>query len=83
MISVRFIPRLEWEGELRRYGCEPMEGATALNTAEWWRWPWRPSAPFTVPVEADGSCDLTSWHLLLSDMAQLAPSDWQFPDADS
>ena len=80
MISVRFIPREEWEAELRRYGCEPLAGLTPLNTAEWWRWPWRPSPPFTVPVDELGRCDAVSWHRLLADLAKYAPPDWQFPE---
>lgn len=53
MIALRFLPREEWEAELRFYGCKPLEGQVALNTAEFWRTPWQ-SYPFTVPVEDDG-----------------------------
>lgn len=78
-MSVRMLPRTEWEKRLRGYGCYPQEGLTKLNTAEWWRWPWG-GAPFTVPCEADGSMDMGAYHRLLADMATLAPRDWDFGD---
>lgn len=77
MIAVRRFSRQEWEKKLRSYGCYPAEGLTALNTAEWWRWPWR-GPPFTVPVEDDGYCDARAIQKLIIDMALLAPPDYRF-----
>jgi len=74
------LPRKDWEGQLRAYGCVPLEGKTKLNTAEWWRWPWPPHLPFTVPVDENGYADVWGFQLLLADMAKLAPADWPFPD---
>ena len=79
MSPVRLLPREEWERKLRHYGCEPLEGLGPLNTAEWWRWPWG-GVPFTVPVEADGRMDEWALRRIESDMAKLAPPDWEFPD---
>lgn len=60
---LRFLSRLQWEAKLRRWGCEPLEGKTKLNTAEFWR-PASGGYPFTVPVEKDGSCDFWAiWKL--------------------
>jgi hypothetical protein len=81
VISARSLPREEWEHELRYYGCYPQPGLTKLNTAEWWRLPWKGYGPFTVPVEDD--------RLLQSDLDRLimmileaAPEDWTPPGAD-
>lgn len=79
MIAVRLLQREEWEKRLRSYGCYPAERLTQLNTAEWWRWPWG-AAPFTVPVEFDGSIDDRTFQGLMHDMAELAPPDWEFSD---
>jgi len=75
--AVRRKPRDEWETELRSYGCYPAKGLSALQTAEWWRWPWG-GYPFTVPVEADGTIETWAFQRILGDMAALAPDDWQF-----
>ncbi len=80
MIALRRFPREEWEGVLRSYGCEPLEGVGPLNTAEWWRFPWEPHVPFTVPVDEDGYADPWGFQRLLSDMARLAPKGWEPPD---
>ena len=71
--------RERWEAELRRYGCEPLDGLTHLNTAEWWKWPWD-STPFSVPVDPDGYADYWAFERILSDMARLAPPGWEFPE---
>lgn len=54
MIRDKFLPRPEWEAKLKRWGCTPLAGLGKLNTAEWWK---GPRGVFTVPIEADGSCD--------------------------
>jgi hypothetical protein len=58
MIALRFLPREEWEAQLSYYKCRPMRGTMPLNTAEWWVSSW--GFFFTVPVEEDGSCHLSS-----------------------
>jgi hypothetical protein len=77
MIAVLRLRREDWERRMRSYGCYPAEGLTALNTAEWWRWPF-PAPPFTVPVDEDGFCDIRAYHKLMADMSLLAPPDWKF-----
>jgi hypothetical protein len=77
MIAVRRMHRDDWERKLRSYGCYPAQGLTALNTAEWWRWPF-PAPPFTVPIDDEGFCDIRAYHKLIADMALLAPADWKF-----
>lgn len=77
MASLRMLGREEWEKRLRSYGCYPVKGLTKLNTAEWWRWPWG-GAPFTVPVEENGSIDMGAYHRLQADLATLAPPGWEF-----
>lgn len=52
---LRFLPRPQWEEKLKSLGAQPLAGKGRLNTAEWWRV--AGSVPFTVPVEADGTCD--------------------------
>ena len=80
-MAFKRISRGEWERELCRYGCRPLEGTTKLNTAEWWRWPWG-AYPFTVPVDEDGYCDYWAYQRILADMAGSAPEDWEFPNGD-
>jgi hypothetical protein len=77
LISVSLIPLAEVEKKLRSYGCEPLEGKTPLNTANWWKWPWG-GPPFTLPNE-DGMVDNLAVQQLIADMARLAPPDWEFP----
>jgi hypothetical protein len=55
MLLNRPLSRPQWESKLRSLGASPLEGKTALNSAEWWVVPG--GIPFTVPVEDDGSCD--------------------------
>lgn len=78
-MPLRHIPRNTWEGTLRSYGCRPAEGLTALNTAEWWRWPWG-GFPFTVPIDDDGYVDEWALTKLIAEMATIAPDGWEFPD---
>jgi len=78
MLAVRFLHRHEWEAKLRSYGCEPLVGKGALNTAEWWRMPW--GQLFTVPIESDGRCDEWAIHRLILDVVSCAHTDWKFPD---
>lgn len=70
--------REEWEKALRDYGCKPLEGKGALNTAEWWRMAWG-GYPFTVPVDEEGRCDVWAFNRLVVDIFKLAPPDWQPP----
>ena len=51
----KFLRRDQWEAKLRRLGASPLEGTGPLNTAEWWKG--TDGCPFTVPVEADSSCE--------------------------
>jgi hypothetical protein len=55
MLNNRVLSRPQWERKLRSVGAIPLEGQTALNSAEWWIVPGR--VPFTVPIEEDGSCE--------------------------
>jgi hypothetical protein len=55
MLGTKFLSRPQWERKLKKIGAEPVQGATALNSAEWWRVPGK--LPFVVPVEDDGSCE--------------------------
>jgi len=71
------MSREAWEAELRSYGCKPLEGKGALNTAEWWQYPW--GQPFTVPCDDDGICDQWAFLRVITDMAKCAPRDWTFP----
>ena len=80
MTAFRRLPRGEWEAQLRAHGCLPLDGKGALNTAEWWRWPWPPHIPFTVAVDEEGYADPWAFQRILADMAKLAPPDWQFPE---
>lgn len=79
MIAVRLLQRDVWEKRLRSYGCCPLEGLAALNSAEWWRWPWG-GTPFTGPVEAGGSMDEWAYQRIMRDLAELAPAGWEFSD---
>jgi len=78
LISPRFLPREEWEAELRFYGCRPLAGQGPLNTAEFWRMPWQ-SYPFTVPVEADGRMLDADLHERVLMITSCAPPDVTFP----
>ncbi len=80
MIAAPFLSRSEWEKRIRSWGCYPLEGKGPLNTAEWWRWPWPNSTPFTVPVEEDGSLEFWAFQRIKTDMARLAPNSWDWPD---
>jgi hypothetical protein len=55
MIRSKFLSRAEWEHKLRSVNAHPLEGATKLNTAEWWKRVG--GAPFPVPVEPNGDAD--------------------------
>lgn len=79
MIAVRRLPRDVWESRLRSYGCCPLEGKTPLNIAEWWRWPWG-GAPFTCSCDDDGWMEEWMFQGIMRDMAELAPSGWEFSD---
>lgn len=79
MISVQILCREEWEKRLRGYGCYPQDGLTPLNTAEWWRWPFKAS-PFTVSIDQDGHMDIWAYQKIMHDMATLAPVGWEFAD---
>lgn len=79
MIAVRYVHREEWERELRRYGCKPLEGKGPLNTAEWWRMPWQPY-PFTVPCESDGRMLQSDLDALQIMIVGSAPEGTEFPD---
>jgi hypothetical protein len=59
-------------------GCEPLAGKGNLNTAEWWRYPWPPRLPFTVPVDDQGYADVWGFQLILANIAKQAPPDWEF-----
>jgi hypothetical protein len=72
MIAVHRLSREVWEKRLRSVGCYPLEGKTQLNTAEWWRWPFR-GPPFIVPVDAEGYCDRWAFQKLMIDFSRLAP----------
>jgi len=79
MSAVRRLQRAEWEKRLREMGCFSQDGLTKLNTAEWWRWPFK-APPFTVPVDDEGCMDQWAFLKLVADMAVLAPKDWEFTD---
>jgi hypothetical protein len=69
MPAMRLLPREEWSAELRRLGCQPLEGKGKLNTAEWWR---VGGHLFTVPLEtADGRIGQADFERLL---ARLRPN---------
>lgn len=78
MISLRFLPREEWEAELRFYGCKPLVGQGPLNTAEFWQMPWQ-SYPFNVPVEEDGRMLQVDLQELVLRIIGSAPPDTTFP----
>jgi len=78
LISLRFLPREEWEAELRFYGCRPLAGKGALNTAEFWQTPWH-TYPFTVPVEDDGRMLDDDLRELVLRITASAPPDTTFP----
>ena len=78
MIGLRFLPREEWEAELRSYGCRPAQGLGQLNTAEFWRFPWG-GYPFTVPHE-EGRMLRTDFDSIIIMIASAAPPDWRFPE---
>ena len=80
MSPVRFVPREEWEAELRYYGCEPLAGKGKLNTAEWWRMPFQ-AYPFTVPCEADGRMPQSALEDRVLKILAAAPDDWIPPGA--
>jgi hypothetical protein len=71
-LSVRRLPREEWERRLRQYKCSPQDGLGPLNTAEWWRVEWL-SYPFAVPVEPDGYIDELALQRLIAGLVQSAP----------
>lgn len=77
MIALRFLPRAEWEAELRYYRCKPLEGKGPLNTAEWWRMEWYPHI-FTVPIEADGRLLVSDLDALRLMILECAPEGTQF-----
>jgi hypothetical protein len=77
LIAVRRIPLADAEATLRSYGCRPLSGKTALNTARWWRWPWG-GPPITLPNDGE-TVDAWALQKLIADMAKLAPPDWEFP----
>jgi len=79
LIALRFVSREEWEAELRRLGCKPLEGKGPLNTAEWWRMPWWPHI-FTVPIEADGRIPQLDLDDLIAYIVSVAPPGTEFPD---
>jgi len=80
MIALRFLPRENWEPRLRYYRCKPLEGKTALNSAEWWRSEW--NFIFTVPVEDNGCCHEDAFRRVCGAIIASAPSDIQFPGPD-
>ena len=82
MIAPRFLPRSEWERQLRYYRCVPVHGLGRLNTAEWWRATWDRNYLFTVPVEADGSCHESAFQRLVAELMKNAPSNLRFDDDD-
>lgn len=77
---LRFLSRRQWEAKLRAAGAEPLEGKTALNTAEWWRVPKRP--PFVVPVEDDGRAEFWAIQKLLSQLRAKTVFNPDFEDED-
>lgn len=77
MIALRFLPRENWEPRLRYYRASPMEGATRLNTAEWWKTEW--GFVFTVPVEENECCHQDALQRLIADIVRSAPIDTKFP----
>jgi hypothetical protein len=81
LISVRRIPRSEFETKLRSYGCTPLEGKGQLNTAHWWCWPWG-GPPFTVPFDPDDMIDDQAARRLMLDMVRAAPLGWVFPNEE-
>jgi hypothetical protein len=72
VIPNRLLARAAWEAKLRRWGCKPLEGKGALNTAEWWI---GKQGPFTVPIEGDDDrCEF--WALKrLCDIHGIHPSE--------
>jgi hypothetical protein len=80
MISLRFLPRENWEPRLRYYRCKPIDGVTPLNTAEWWVTEW--GFTFTVPVEANDCCHQDALQRLVADIVRSAPLDTRFPGPD-
>lgn len=62
MIGARFLRRDQWTPKLYELGCRPLPGKGRLNTAEWWQM--ENGYPFTVPIEADGTCDFWAFQKL-------------------
>ena len=80
MISLRFLPRANWEPRLQYYRCRKMEGGVSLNTAEWWVSEW--GFAFTVPVEENDCCHQAALQRLIADIVRTAPLKTTFPGPD-
>jgi hypothetical protein len=77
MIALRFLPRENWEPQLRYYRCSPLLGLGKLNTAEWWKAEW--GHVFTVPIETTGCCHQEAFQRLITSVVSTAPTDMTFP----
>lgn len=78
MISVRLLPRAEWEEELRYYGCRPLEGKGPLNVAEFWQMPWQ-GWPFIVNLEEGDKMHRAELDRLQILIVGSAPKGTKFP----
>jgi hypothetical protein len=78
MPAMRLFKRSEWEARLARVHCEPLQGKTKLNTAEWWKAPW--GFVFTVPVDQNDMINQIDLSAVIADVVADAPPGYSFED---